>query len=128
MKATERDHKAAISYLEAHCGLGFVPFDDSPSDWAKARKEIKALYQKAIQKSKLIKVDISTLLNTQIFDNGRRVSKLNMNNPIIIAKYKNKMRVIDGNHRVLTAKETGIKILNCVIVELTDSRFDILLD
>jgi len=128
LKVTERDHKSAITYLEAHCGLGFVPFDDCPQDWIKARKVIKELYQKSIISSKYSKMEVSKLMKTPIFDNGRRVSKTYMKNPIIVVKFKNKLRVIDGNHRVLTASENGIKILNCLIVDLKDSRFNLLLD
>lgn len=128
MKASERDHKSAITYLEAHFGLGFVPFDDSPEDWINARKTIKELYEKSVKSSSHMKIEVSKLMKTPIFDNGRRVSKTHMKNPIIVVKFKNKLRVIDGNHRVLTAYENQIKTLNCIVVMLKDNRFELLLD
>lgn len=89
-------------------------------DWSFQRRvnlgftPIERVFNTAWQNGKLETVDLSKL--TPHHDWGRRTES---KNPAIVARLKNgEFVILDGQHRVITAKELGKTQINCFVLDM----------
>lgn len=118
-KATKRDLNDSSKFLQYHLAPDFSQ-DESPKSYSLARKRIHNTFQSAKSKDVNLNVDkVHSALNP--IDNGRKVKNNRMQNPIVIGKIKNGPHVLlDGHHRLIQAKNAGIKKIKARIVDLPE--------
>lgn len=116
-KIISRDINSSVHLLNFIC---------NPEDCEKTEKLIRVQIKKMISQSKIQQLNIN---NLRAYDNGRVPTKSQAKNPIIVAQYKRKRIILDGNHRVLLARRKKIVKLKAVVLNLsTDDIFSYILD
>lgn len=106
-KPSKRDINSALALLNFHCNF----YRNT-----KIAKTIKKILKNEIQSSSFKNQNVKTL---KAYDNGRVPTIKQLKNPIIIAQYKRKKIILDGNHRVLYAQRNKIPTLPTVIINLS---------
>lgn len=125
LEKTNRDINDAAEFAAYHVSP-FMAENDSPESHAKSREKVKREILTAPRKT--INLDVNkahAALNP--VDNGRRPSSKHMKNPIVLGKIGNKHVILDGHHRLIAAKEKGLKSIKAHVLDLP-KHHDILLD
>jgi len=117
-KVLSRDITSSIHLLNSVCNL-----DDSTM----VEKMIRSVVKELITQSKIKPISIRSL---KAYDNGRTPTASQFKNPIIVAKYKQKTIILDGNHRVLLAKKKKLSQIKGIVLNLKDypTLFEELMD
>lgn len=120
----QRDLRAA----QALAGYHLAPFTehgDSQAGIRSANKELRQLFNSSARKDVVLDtVHAHKYLNP--VSHGRAISPKHAANPIVIGRLKDGHHVLlDGNHRLIHAKENGIPTIKATIFELPDNFSDL---
>lgn len=120
----QRDLRAA----QALAGYHLAPFTehgDSQAGIRSANKELRQLFNSSPRKDVVLDtVHAHKYLNP--VSHGRAISPKHAANPIVIGRLKDGHHVLlDGNHRLIHAKENGIPTIKATIFELPDNFSDL---
>lgn len=105
-KVLTRDITSAVHVLDFVCNL-----DGSEV----VVKMIKNIVKELVTQSKIKPIPIKTL---KAYNHGRVPTKSQFKNPIIVAQFKRKKIILDGNHRVLLARSKKLDQLKGVVINL----------
>lgn len=119
-----RDFRAAQNLAVYHLSP-FTEHGESMAGINRAKKELKKLFNSSPKKDVVLDTNMAhDFLNP--VSHGRKINLKYADNPIVIGKLKDGHHLLlDGNHRLIHAKQNNISTIKATVLELPDNFSDL---